>query len=428
MVKNLQRIALATVGCKVNQYETQLIRERLERAGYKIVPFSSGADVYIINTCSVTQTADGKSIDLIKRAFKKNSSAKILVTGCLVEADSERIKNKVPSCLIIKNSDKLKIDTLLSLQKPSDDDFTIHSFFGHERAFVKVEDGCDQFCSYCRIPYVRGNKIRSRKPEEVFSEIKQLYRAGYREIVLTGVNLALYGKDLNPPVSLTHLLERVSFCISEEGRIRLSSLEPHLIPEGLLDLMASTPFICPHLHLAFQSGDDEILQRMGRKYTTSWLRELVGSIRQKIPDAGLSGDVIVGFPGEREDNFYRTLQFIKEAGFHRLHIFPFSSRPETPASKMKPKVSERIKKQRGKILKELSLNLSREFIERFIGKNLPVLIESKRDVRTGYLTGYTHNYIKVLACYRNNINQLTGKIVQVKIIRAEPGYALGEIV
>lgn len=423
----MHRIAIATVGCKVNQYETQVIRERLERAGYKVVSFPSSADVYIINTCSVTQRADGKSLALIKRALKQNSSARVLVTGCLVEARAERIEEKLPGVRIVKNVDKLKIDTQLTRQKSSDSDFTIHSFFGHDRAFVKVEDGCNQFCTYCRVPYVRGDKIRSRKPQEILDEIKCLSQAGYREIVLSGVNLALYGRDFAPPFSLTHLLEKILSSLNGEVRIRLSSLEPHLIPEGLLDLMASSSFICPHLHLPFQSGDDEILKKMGRGYRASQVKDLVERFKEKIPGLGVTGDVIVGFPGEDEGNFQNTCKFIEELEIHRLHIFPFSPRPETPASKMEPKVKEKVKKQRSDILKNLVRELSQKFIGRFKGKRLPVLIESKKDSKTGYLSGYTHNYIKVLLSSPRCADQLAGKIIAVKIIQAEPGYALGEL-
>ncbi len=424
----MSKVALATVGCKTNQYETEVIRERLELAGWKIVPFSSVADVYIINTCTVTGRADQKSISMIKKALKGNSSAKIFVTGCLVESDFEKIRKKFPQVQIVRNVDKLKIDTLLTPEASSNTNFTIHRFSGHERAFVKVEDGCNQFCTYCKVPYVRGSKIRSRDWKEVVFEIKKLLRAGYREIVVTGVNLALYGKDFTPSLSLTYLLQKILPYMKGKGRIRLSSLEPHLIPDDLLDLMASEETICPHLHLSLQSGDDKILEKMGRKYTTSQIKNLVEKFREKIPEVGITGDIIVGFPGEEEENFCKTCEFVKELQVHRLHIFTFSPRAETPASKMRPKVPEKIKKERSFILKQLSYKLSQKFINRFVGKNLSVLIESKKDPKTGYFTGYTHNYIKVLVPPTgDNIQKLIGEIVPVKIKKAKPGYAVGEI-
>lgn len=424
----MQKAALATVGCKVNQYETQVIKERLERAGYRLVPFPSSADVYVINTCSVTARADRKSLYLARQASRKNSLAKILVTGCMVEADTEKIKEKIPRAKIVKNVDKLKIDTLLSSPNSVNGDFTIHRFSGHERAFVKVEDGCNQLCSYCRVPYVRGVKIRSRHPEEIIFEVRNLCDAGYKEIVLTGVNLALYGRDLNPRLSLLHLLKRLLDKLSNAGRIRLSSLEPHLIPQGLLELMVSSCKICPHLHLPLQSGNGQILKKMGRRYTPSQIKNLLGKFRERLPEVGVTGDVMVGFPGEGEGAFQNTLDFLKEIKPHRLHIFTFSPRHETPAAKMKPKVPENIKKRRSRILKQLSVELSREFIDEFSGKSLPVLVESKRDPGTGYLTGYTHNYIRVVILPEdNNVRVLTGKIVPVRITQTRPGYAIGKL-
>jgi len=429
----LQKVALATVGCKVNQYETQLMRERLEKLGYRVVPFSSHAEFYIVNTCTVTRSADKKSIDLIKRALKKNGSTQILVTGCLVEAEWEKIKKEFPQIRIVRNKDKLRIERFLSPSNFLEEDLFIHSFSGHDRAFVKIEDGCNRFCSYCRIPYVRGSTIRSKKIEDVIQEVSYLIKAGYREIVLTGVNLALYGKDFIPPLSLVDLLEKLLNSLSrdhKEFRIRLSSLEPHLIPDKLVDLLASLPFVCPHLHLAFQSGDDKILEKMGRGYKISQVIALVDNFKSKIPQLGLTGDVMVGFPGEDDDSFYRTCDFIKRIGFHRLHIFCFSPRPGTSAFKMKPVVRESVKRKRSNILKNLSKDLSWKFIEKFVGENLPVLIERKRDAKTGYLTGYTHNYIKVLIPFSGDdtlLSSITGKIIPVKITQANPGYALGEL-
>ncbi|MBE0479078.1 tRNA (N(6)-L-threonylcarbamoyladenosine(37)-C(2))-methylthiotransferase MtaB [Candidatus Aerophobetes bacterium] len=421
-------VALATVGCKTNQYETQVIKERLERAGCKIVPFSSSADIYIINTCTVTSRADGKSIYLARQAARKNSRAKILLTGCMIEAEAENIKKKIPRAKIIKNQDKLKIESLLFPQTSLDGNFLIHSFAGHERAFIKIEDGCNQLCTYCKVPYVRGTNICSRHPDDIMREIKNLDSAGYREIVLTGVNLALYGKDFTPPLSLIHLLEMILPNLSGGVRIRLSSLEPHLIPPGLLNLFSSSSNICPHLHLSLQSGDDEILKKMGRKYTASQVERLVADFRQKIPALGVTADIIVGFPGETQDNFQNTLHFVKELEVHRLHIFPFSPRPETSAFRMKPEVPEVVKKKRSNALRELSLLLSHEFIHKFIGKSLPVLVEGKKDLKTGFYPGYTHNYIKVLIHPQAaSIHKLRGSIVSVKILQAKPGFALGKL-
>ena len=430
MVKMI-KVALATVGCKVNQYETQVIRERLEKAGCDIVSFSGPAQFYIINTCSVTHQADRKSRQLIKKALKQNRAARILVTGCLAEIEEEKLRGLSPQVEVVKNEEKLNlVESKITPGVNLDLDYTIHGFYGHDRAFVKIEDGCDQFCSYCRIPHVRGARIKSRKPEEIITEIDTLCEAGFQELVLTGVNLALYGKDLPYRFSLTSLLEKIICWLSRsnrKARIRLSSLEPHLIPEGLLDLMTETSFICPHLHLSFQSGDDEILKKMGRNCTVSRMLSVIDKFKSRVPCLGLSGDVIVGFPGEGEKNFLNTCSFIKEAGFHRLHIFPFSPREETPASRMEPKVREKNKRERVKILKELSISLSEKFMTGFLGKKLPVLIETRKDLRTGYLKGYSHNYIKFLISPTCETERFKGKIVEVRLSEVRSGFALGDI-
>ena len=425
------RVSLATLGCKVNQYETQVLRERFKRANFELVNFPEEADIYVINTCSVTKRADDKSIDLIKKAIQKNSGASVVVTGCLVEAEAEKIKDKFPQVKLVGNSDKLKIDELftpldkspsltgLALRRKSS---FIQDFYSHDRAFVKVEDGCNQFCTYCRIPFVRGSKPRSRALKNVLAEVQLLINYGFKEIVLVGVNLALYGKDLTPPLNLVNLLESI---LTLEGnfRLRLSSLEPHLIPQGLIDLMLD-PRMCPHLHLSLQSGDDEILKRMGRRYTTDEYLKLIENFREKIPSLAITTDVMVGFPGERHHHFLNSYNFIKEVGFSRLHIFRFSPRKGTPAFSMTAQVEERVKKERSKRLRELGEELSLKFISQFIGKRLPVLIEGKKDSKTQLLTGYTHNYIKV---FLPEDEGLRGKIKQVRLVKACPNYALGQL-
>jgi len=426
-----RRVALATLGCKVNQYETQVLRERFKRANFKLVGFSEKADIYVINTCSVTKRADEKSIDLIKKAIQKNNGASVVVTGCLVEAEAEKIKDKFPQVKLVGNSDKLKIDRLFTpLDKLSyltgfysrGKDPFIQDFYSHDRAFVKVEDGCNQFCTYCRIPFVRGSKIHSRAPKDILAEVQVLINRGFKEIVLVGVNLALYGKDLIPPLNLTNLLESI-LTLQGNFRIRLSSLEPHLIPQGLMDLMLNSR-ICPHLHLPLQSGDDEMLKRMGRRYTTDEYFKLTENLREKIPYLAITTDVMVGFPGEKSHHFLNTYNFIKEIGFSRLHIFRFSPRKETPAFSMTPQVEEGVKKERSKRLRELGGELSLKFISQFIGQRLPVLIEGKKDSKTQLLTGYTHNYIKV---FLPGDEKLRGKIKQVRLVKAAPNYALGQL-
>ena len=336
----MAKVALATLGCKVNQYETQVLRERLLQAGFREIPFKEKADFYIINTCSVTERADHKSEELIKAAKKNGSTAHLIVTGCYAEAEKDKLRKRFPQIdLVVGNEEKLKIpwiitepDKNLTNAKP-----LIQTFYAHNRAFVKIEDGCNQFCSYCRLPYVRGAKIKSRDPHEVLKEVEGLILNGFKEIVLVGVNLALYGRDLNPSIGLVDLLRRMQY-LEETTRVRLSSLEPHLLPSGLIDLMSNCRLICAHLHLPLQSGDPEILQRMGRRYTPHQYRRLVENIKKMVPSVAITTDVMVGFPGETQRQFLNTYHFLREIGFSRLHTFRFSPRIETRAYSIQPRV------------------------------------------------------------------------------------------
>jgi len=425
--RNVYRVALSTVGCKVNQYETQLLQEQFEQTGFIPVSFSEEADLYIINTCSVTKKADQSSIKLIKRAKRKNQKSCIVVTGCYAEAEGDRIKERFPWVdLVVGNRSKLKIGLMINggnRKLPITGAF-IHKFNEHNRAFIKIEDGCNQFCAYCRVPYVRGSRIRSRSPDEILREVKGLAEGGFKEVVLTGINLGLYGSDLSPRISLVHLLREMEN-LPMEGRIRLSSLEPHLITSELIELVASSPKICPHLHIPLQSGDVEILKRMGRKYSLGQYRELIEHIRRRIPSVGITTDVMVGFPGEEEHHFYQTLRFVEKMQFSRLHVFRFSPREGTRAFSMRPQVDERTKRQRSVKLRELGRRLSRQFITRFLGENLRVLIEDRRDFETGLLCGYTDNYIRVLV---QGDDDLKNKLVMVRLVGVENGLARGIVV
>jgi len=360
------------------------LRERFEMIGFTPVSFNQEADVYLINTCTVTQRADRKSRELIMKAKRRNEKACFVVTGCYVEAESEMLKEKFPWInFIISNKDKLKITQIFS----NHNDFektasSIRHFYGHNRAFIKIEDGCNQFCSYCRIPYVRGREIKSRSIDDILLEIEGLVKSGFKEIVLTGVNLGLYGRDKG--TSLVKLLKEIEL-LKGDFRVRLSSLEPHLFTEELLSFVAESFKICPHLHLSLQSGDEYILKRMGRKYSSYQYRELVEKIRKKIPSAGLSTDVMVGFPGEEEKHFLNTLHFIEKIGFSRMHIFRFSPRPGTRAYSMRPLISEEVKKERAKRLKEAAKISSHKFISRFLGKTLKFWLKRRKILKGVYL-------------------------------------------
>lgn len=420
----MRKVALATLGCKINQYETQVLREYFIQAGFEEVSFREKADLYIVNTCSVTQRADQKSEELIRKAKKNGDLAYFIVTGCYAEAEGNRLKKKFPYIdLIVGNEEKLNIGQIaLESDKTKGAAISatsIQRFNGHNRAFVKIEDGCNQFCAYCRIPYVRGDVIRSRPPDDILIEIENLAQNGFKELVLAGVNLGLYGRDLNPQIGLVDLLKKVEY-LKEKIRIRLSSLEPHLLSPELIDLMAESPWICPHFHLPLQSGDEEILKKMKRKYTPHQYKELVRKIRGKIPSIAITSDVMVGFPGERESHFNNTYQFLQDLGFSRLHIFRFSPRTGTKAYSMQPKVDEKTKKRRSKLLRDLAKNLSRDFISQFLGKTLRVLVEDKRDPATGLLTGYTDNYIRVLL---EGEEELRNKLIKVRLTKVNPAIS-----
>ncbi len=428
----MHKVALATLGCKINQYETQVLREYFIQAGFEEVSFREKADLYIVNTCSVTQRADQKSEELIRKAKKNGDLAYLIVTGCYAEAEGNRLKKKFPYIdLIVGNEEKSNIGQIVleSDKTKGAGDISskgtatpIQHFNGHNRAFVKIEDGCNQFCAYCRIPYVRGDVVRSRPPDDILIEIENLAQNGFKELVLAGVNLGLYGRDLNPQIGLVDLLKKAEY-LKEKIRIRLSSLEPHLLSPELIDLMAESPWICPHFHLPLQSGDKEILERMERKYTPHQYKELVREIREKIPSIAIASDVMVGFPGERESHFNNTYQFLQDLGFSRLHIFRFSPRTGTKAYSMQPRVDEKTKKRRSKLLRDLAKKLSRDFISQFLGKTLRVLVEDKRDPETGLLTGYTNNYIRVLL---EGEEKLKNKLVRVRLTKIKDGVAMAE--
>ena len=421
----MDKVALATLGCKVNQYETELIREQLEKSGFNPVSFGEKAGLYIINTCSVTEKAAQKSIELIKKA--RNRSSLLLVTGCYAEAEKDKLKKMFPWVdLVVENKEKSNIGNIINGngKNHQEKQTYIGNFNAHNRAFVKVEDGCNQFCTYCIIPYVRGKEIRSRSLSEVLREMEGLAEQGFKEIVLTGINLGLYGTDLNPQVKLVNLLKKAE-CLEEKIRIRLSSLEPHLLSMELIDFMAQSSWICPHLHLPLQSGDVEILKRMGRRYALEEYSRLLRKVREKIPSVAITSDVMVGFPGEEEPHFSNTYRFLQEMKFSRLHIFRFSPRKGTRAYSIKPRIEEKVKKERSKLLRDLGNKLSQDFASQFLGKTLTVLVENRRDPECGSLVGYTENYIRV---FFQGEEKLKNRLVRVRLIEVKDGTALGEIV
>ncbi len=421
------RVALVSLGCKVNQYEVQLLREKLTGLGFTSVPFEEKADLYVINTCTVTKRADQKSEELIKRAQGKKRKARLAVTGCYAEAEGNRIKERFPGVdVVLGNDEKLKLARLVGLDDPLPlpPRSSISHFYGRTRAFVKIEDGCHEFCAYCRIPYVRGSRIRSRSMREVLREVENLVQSGFKEIVLVGVNLGLYGEDLSSSESLVHLLEKMEH-YGEGVRFRLSSLEPHLVRDDLLEFIGSSSSICRHLHLPLQSGDNYILQRMERKYTRGESRKLVERIRDLIPQVSITTDVMVGFPGEEGRHFQNTYHFLEDVQFSRLHVFRFCPRPGTKAFSMKPRVEAKVQRRRSEELRRLGNSLSKRFAGRFLGQALRVLVEEKRHLGSDRLMGYTDNYIRT---FLEGKDDAKNKLVRVRLIRAEDGGgAIGEV-
>jgi len=420
----LKKIAIATLGCKVNKYDSAVIHKLLEGAEYSFVPFDQQADIYIVNTCTVTKRADYQSRQLIRRSHRLNQDALIIVTGCYAQRAPQEIKEIQGVDYTVGVGEKGRIVDLIngSPGKEVSSEITndIPAFPEHTRAFLKVQDGCDSYCSYCVVPYARG-RSKSLQKEETIRNISKLTELGYREIVLTGIHLGSYGWDLMPPTRLSNLLRS----IEHEGiscRIRLSSIEPTEFDDDLIDLISSSPIICNHLHIPLQSGADEVLKRMNRPYSSELFKELVKKLVSAIPDLNIGVDVIVGFPGESHENFTNTVSVIEELPIGYLHVFPYSRRPGTPAADFPDQVDSKTIKNRGKILRGIGNRKREEFYRRFLGKRLSVLIESKRDVDTKYLKGFSRNYIPVL---KDVGEDMVNEEIPVTITKVRDGKVFG---
>lgn len=442
----MKKAALHNLGCKVNSYETEAMQQMLEHAGYEIVPFFEKADVYVINTCSVTNMADKKSRQMLHRARKLNPEAIVVATGCYVQtienartgentADHDDVMKDID--IIIGNNkkhelielleryeaaeprneagrhqdsdarscdsgnsvfedeiaDRLHIESVIDINdgKQGYEELSLEKTGEHTRAFIKVQDGCNQFCSYCIIPYARG-RVRSRKLSDVVNEIEQLASRGYKETVLTGIHLSSYGIDTGE--SLIELIESVA-AIEGIERIRLGSLEPRVVTDEFAKRLASIPKICPHFHLSLQSGCDEVLLRMNRKYNTAQYREGCETLRRYFKNPAITTDVIVGFPAETDEEFEITRSFLREIRFYEMHIFKYSKRQGTRAAVMPDQVAEQVKHKRSAALISLAEEMSHNYRERFIGENIEVLIEETVDISgEKYYVGYTPEYVK----------------------------------
>ena len=426
------KAAFLTLGCKVNQYETDAMRELLEAAGYDIVDFRERADVYIINTCSVTNMADRKSRQMIHRARKKNPDAVVVAAGCYVQAAENELKEKGIADVLIGNNKKKDIVRILEeyFQKGEKtaevldisctneyESLTIHKISEHTRAYIKIQDGCNQFCSYCIIPYTRG-RIRSKQPEDVIREIRALAREGYKEVVLTGIHLSSYGMDF-PEENRTDLLAVIENVQEIDGieRIRLGSLEPRIITEEFAQGLKKCSKVCPHFHLSLQSGCDETLKRMNRKYTAEEYKKALAILRDTFEHPALTTDVIVGFAGETEEEFEKTRAYLEEINLYEMHIFKFSVRKGTRAERMPGQVPEDVKTKRSAVLLAMTERHKKDFEQWYIGRKEKVLLEEMVEVSgTKYMQGHTERYVKVVVNFDENSEILRqNHIVAVKI-------------
>lgn len=429
----MKSVSFVTLGCKVNQYDTQVMRESLKKAGYNIVKNNESADIYVLNTCTVTNISDRKSRQLIRKIKRHNPQSILVVTGCYAERCPDKVLSIDGVDLVLSNKDKPFIDQFLDnllnrspISKPSDIDFYHHitTFDEQTRAIVKIEDGCDSMCSYCIVPYVRGKKVISRPIDSIISEVNDLARNGYKEIVLTGIHLGAYGKDFSYKVDLADVVSEIHKIDAIE-RIRFSSIEPMDLTEKIIDIVSKLPKCAHHFHIPLQSGSDRILSLMRRSYTTSDFERLINNIRAKIPDVGISSDVMVGFPGETDQDFKATYDLISRLKLNRLHVFRYSPREGTPASKFPNSVPDRVSSKRSDEMIELGHRLMMEFYSQIIGQNAQVLIEDTREGKDKLLAGWTSNYARVLVkdADQNDI----GNIRQTKIIGIDGDHLIGLI-
>lgn len=430
----MKRVASHALGCKVNQYESEAIAELFAERGYEIVGIDEPADIYIINTCTVTNFGDKKSRQLIRKVKRLNAGAVVAAIGCYAQTASEEIKNIEGVNLIIGTKGRRDIVDLVESYIPEMgvvctvseiskerefEHLSINKLADRTRAYLKIQDGCSQFCSYCIIPYARG-PIRSRDPKDIMDEVHTLAENGFKEIILTGIHVASYGKDLKG----TTLLDVIRQVQDTDGieRIRFSSVEPNLITREFAAQLSEMNKVCSHFHLSLQSGSDRTLKRMNRKYNTAAYAEAVSILREYFPDVALTTDIIAGFPGETDEDFEESIKFAEKIGFSKIHAFPYSPKKGTPAAAMQDQIQNSVKNVRTGRLIALSDAMGDKFIEGFIGKVMPVLYE--QEISENLYEGYTENYIRVTAKSETNIKN---KILDTKILSAEKERAHGEI-
>lgn len=428
-----RKVAFYTLGCKVNQYETNAMIQQFQDHGYELVDFEEKADIYIINTCTVTNMSDKKSREMLRRAKKQNPVSTLVAVGCYAQVGKEKLEQIPEIDLILGTNEKNNIVAYVEkyrkekkreevvtdvMQMREFQDFGTITYTDKNRAAIKVQDGCDRFCSYCIIPYARG-RVRSRKIESVVKEAEEISKKGVKEIVITGIHIASYGKDLPGNISLIHLLEALN-AVPTIQRIRLGSLEPKLMTKEFIERLVKLEKICDHFHLSLQSGCNATLARMNRRYTTEEFYEVVTMLRQAYPNVSLTTDIIVGFPGETEEEFEETYQFLQKVQFYKMHVFKYSPRSGTKAAQMKEQIDGNKKEIRSNRLLELSDKNQQEQNKKEIGKVVEVLWEEYKD---GYYIGHTTNYEEVKI---NTQEQLENTITKVTITGTNGLTLLGE--
>lgn len=437
-------IAFHTLGCKVNQYETEAIRERLLARGFVEVPWKAPADVYVINTCTVTHEGDRESLRLVRRARRRSPGATVVVAGCVVDAASRGVEGASQirgADLLVGNHEKARLPELLDRHLAGEEGvtgappwtgweanagvggLTLSRFRGHTRAAIKVQDGCDLFCAFCIIPWVRG-KPASKPIDVVLDEARALVANGFREVVLTGIHLGAYGRDLHDGTSLAGLVERL---VEVDGldRVRLSSIEADELGEREIDAFTSLPKVCPHFHVPLQSGNDGVLRRMNRRYTSGEFLAKVERLRGRVERVSVTTDVIVGFPGETEEAFGATVSVCRASGFSKVHVFPYSDRAGTPAARMGGKVDRRKQRERCRTLAGVERELGIAYRRPFVGEVVRPLVEGRRDRATGLLVGLTERYLRVRFAGDDG---LANTMPRVRVTRTGPWWVDGEVV
>jgi len=433
------KVAFATLGCRVNVYESEAMAEKFIREGYEVVDFSEVADVYVINTCTVTNMGDKKSRQTIGKARRLNEVATIAVVGCYSQMAPKEVsaiegvdvvlgtRNKGDVVYYVnKSRDEKKVQIHVEgvLKNNKFEELNIEDYQDKTRAFLKIQDGCNRFCTYCAIPYARGS-VCSKEPRRVLEEIKKLSEHGFKEVILSGIHTASYGLDLEGNITLVDLLEDIEILDGIE-RVRIGSIEPAFFTEEVIQKIKKMKKLCPQFHLSLQSGCNATLKRMNRRYSAEEYGDIVKVLRDNIKDASITTDVIVGFPGETEEEFNETFKFLEEIKLTKTHVFKYSPRKGTKAADMPGQLDGNIKDKRSKVLIELNNKNEKDFIEKYIGKTMDVLIEQEVKVKDGFFEGYTRNYIKVevegaKACMK-------GRIINCKIKEAYSDYAVGSYI